>query len=91
MGQCVSAAYGPDYDAEERATKMRAQGLTPMHAAAAAGDTAQVLRLGEEEEKLGWPGRSLKATNIHGQSLRHLLHAGLFGSVCASTRGGAAR
>lgn len=75
MGQCVSAAYGPDYEAEERAAKMRAQGLTPMHAAAAAGDTAQVLRLGEEEEKLGWPGRSLKATNVHGQSSCHLLHA----------------
>ena len=67
MGQCISAAYGPDYEAEERAAKAAAQGLTPMHAAAAAGDTSAVLRLGEQEEKLGWPGRSLKATNMHGQ------------------------
>lgn len=67
MSATARAAYGPDYEAEARAAKLAAQGLTAMHAAAAAGNTQAVLQLGEEDEKLGWAeGRSVQATNSEG-------------------------
>lgn len=68
MGQCASAAYGEDYEALERATAAaRRDGITTMHVAAAANDLSTVLALGEKDEKLGRPGRSVNATSNNGE------------------------
>lgn len=87
MGACLSAAYGEEYAAPaSRPADGEDGGATPMHAAALEGDVKRILAIGEQDDKLGWSGRSIKAVRSKGAAARLLALAGAACHKCA--RGG---